>query len=274
MSFAESLRAGRFPVALEITPPRSPNLRVLVRRARLLGAVPAAVNVIQRPGRQPSLDASLDLLTAGISPAWHLVTRGRPAADLEAEIERAAAARLEIVLVLLGDHATPPVAPTPGITIRDTIRHVHSRMPNALIGATINQYANDQAAALRNLLPKLQAGAAYVQGQPVFDVDRFHAVSSMVKERSPGTAVVAMVMPLLSGEAADRVSSRLGFPIPEEVRSAVSAGRSWDIFTGALASLRDSPNVDGIAVMTFETDPAPDIGERMIESLHRAHILP
>ena len=274
MSFAESLRSGGFPVALEITPPKTRNLRVLLRRAALLGDVPAAVNVIQRPGRQSSLDASIDLLAAGLAPAWHLVTRARPPADVEAEVVRAASARLDVALVLLGDHAVSSSAPVPGMTIRDTIRLVRERMPVALIGATVNQYANDHGAMFRNLAPKLHAGASYVQGQPVFDVDRFHAVASAVKDLSPQTKVVAMAMPLLSGEAADRVSSRLGFPIPEEVRSAVSAGRSWDVFGDTLASLRADPVVDGVAVMTFETDPAPDVGERILVCLRRARVIP
>ncbi|MGD9934227.1 MAG: methylenetetrahydrofolate reductase [Dehalococcoidia bacterium] len=273
MSFAESLRSGGFPVALEITPPKTPNPRVLLRRASLLGDVPAAVNVIQRPGRQSSLDASIDLRSAGLAPAWHLVTRGRPPRDVETEVVRAAAAGLDIALVLLGDHAVFASVLTAGMTIRDTIRFVRQRMPVALIGATVNQYANDQAALFRNLAPKLHAGAAYVQGQPVFDVERFHAIASAVKDLSPQTKVVAMAMPLLSGEAADRVSSRLGFPIPEEVRSAVSAGRSWDVFADTLAALRADSAVDGVAVMTFETDPAPDVGDRILECLRSASII-
>jgi hypothetical protein len=54
MTFSDRLFAGEFPVALEITPPQRPRPAVLLRRARLLDDRAAAINVIQRPDRQPS----------------------------------------------------------------------------------------------------------------------------------------------------------------------------------------------------------------------------
>jgi len=81
--FAAKLAAGAFPLALEITPPRKPLAEILLRRARGLGSRADAINVIQRPGRVPSVDASAELLEAGFEPVWHLVDRGRSRADLD-----------------------------------------------------------------------------------------------------------------------------------------------------------------------------------------------
>ena len=92
-----------FGVALEITPPREPRSDVLLRRARLLGPLARAVHVIQRPGRLSSLDASIELERAGIEAVWHVTNRGRTRAELEAEIERAAAAGLRAALVVRGE---------------------------------------------------------------------------------------------------------------------------------------------------------------------------
>ena len=61
VSFGALLDARRFPVALEITPPQTLLRGVLLRRAGLLGPAASAVNVIQRPGRLSSLDASIAL---------------------------------------------------------------------------------------------------------------------------------------------------------------------------------------------------------------------
>src|SRR5690242_11114807 len=105
MSFAERLRDGRFAVALEITPPQKPLAVVLLRRARLLGELAHAVNVIQRPGRQSSLDASIELLRAGVRPTWHVVTRGSERSEIEAALDRAAAAGIRQILAIRGDHA-------------------------------------------------------------------------------------------------------------------------------------------------------------------------
>jgi len=50
---------------------------VLQRRARLLEARTLTVNVIQRPERQSSLEAALELKREGLEPIWHLATGGR-----------------------------------------------------------------------------------------------------------------------------------------------------------------------------------------------------
>ena len=69
MRFAQKLEAGKFAVTLEITPPKKRLDDVLLRRARLLGAHADGVNVIQRPNRLSSLDASLLLRAHGLDPA-------------------------------------------------------------------------------------------------------------------------------------------------------------------------------------------------------------
>ena len=65
---ARAPRGALPPVTLEITPPREPRPRVLLRRARLLAGHTDAVNVIERPDRQSSLDAALTLRAEGIEP--------------------------------------------------------------------------------------------------------------------------------------------------------------------------------------------------------------
>ncbi|MBK7726721.1 MAG: methylenetetrahydrofolate reductase [Dehalococcoidia bacterium] len=156
MRFLRTLDDGRFAVALEILPPQKALPRVLLRRARLLGGAPQAINVIQRPGRQSSLDASIALHQAGIEPAWHLVTRGRSRAEIESDLEAAATAGIDQVLCILGDHAG--TAGPDGPTIREAIAMTRARIPGAFIGATLNQYGRDPEAVIRNLVPKLAGG--------------------------------------------------------------------------------------------------------------------
>jgi methylenetetrahydrofolate reductase (NADPH) len=266
MSFATLLHAGQFPVALEITPPQRDLPRVLLRRAALLGGRATAINVIQRPDRQPSLDASLQLRGNGIEPAWHLVTRGRRREDIAADIGRAHEGGIATVLVVLGDHEA---AMAGGPSIREATAMVAAAMPRALIGATLNQYGRDLDAAFRNLLPKLAAGASYVQTQPVFDLPLFEAAATRLRREAPAARIVPMVMPLPTMEAADRVSSRLGVSIPEWVRAA---GDPWLVFREIVAWLRASGLADGIAVMTFEPDPPPEAGARILEALDHAGI--
>ena len=265
MSFVRALLTGGFPVALEITPPQRSLPHVLLRRARLIGPAASAINVIQRPDRQSSLDASLELRGAGFDPAWHLVTRGRTLAEIERDMATASAAGVDQILVIAGDHVSAERGPT----IREVIGVAVRLMPASLIGATLNQYVPDRAAVLHNLLPKLAAGARYVQTQPVFDFEALRPFAEAVKDRSPETKLVAMAMPLLTAAAAARIGARLGVappPVPGEISEA------WARFEAVLATLEASPLIDGVALMTFETDPPPETGERILTALRAAGI--
>ena len=113
MRFHDRLRSGDLAITLEITPPRKRLDEVLLRRARALGPNAHAVNVIQREGRLASLDASIRLRDADLEPVWHLVTRGRARAEIESEIASAAAAGIEAVLCVRGDHASADAPDTP-----------------------------------------------------------------------------------------------------------------------------------------------------------------
>src|SRR5829696_8962649 len=119
MRFLRRLDVGKFAVALEITPPQRPLPGILLRRAGLLREAAQAINVIQRPGRQSSLDASILLRAQGVDPCWHLVTRGRARGEIATDLEVASAAGIDQVLCILGDHPATDVPDAP--SIRDVV---------------------------------------------------------------------------------------------------------------------------------------------------------
>jgi 5,10-methylenetetrahydrofolate reductase len=264
--FAVDLQTGAFPVSLEITPPKRMLRGILLRRARLLGECVRTINVIQRPDRLPSLDASIELLRHGFEPVWHLVTRGREEEDIRADIERAAAAGVRHALCLLGDHAVEREPARP-LRIRETIALMRQLAPEITVGATLNQYAPSSDAVLRNLLPKVEAGAAYVQTQPVVELEAFLRLAERVRREVPDLRIVPMVMPIVAPETAQRVGARLGFSASESILSRLAAGDGWRLFQDTVAQLRESGLADGVAVMTFEMDPAPEVGDRIREAL-------
>lgn len=269
MSFAERVRAGKFAVALEITPPQKPLPGVLLRRARLIGDCAHGVNVIERPGRQSSLDASLTLRTHGMAPAWHLVVRGRSLDDLAADCVRARAGGIQQVLCIRGDHEGSEAPGQP--TIREAVGIVCDSIPGALVGATFNQYARDRRAAKANLLGKLRAGATYVQTQPVFDAGAFSRDVAELHELSPGTQVVAMVMPLRTRAEAAQIEERLGIALPASFAARLDReDDAWAAFEETVAGLVGSGAIAGVAIMTFEMDPAPETGARIVAALERA----
>jgi methylenetetrahydrofolate reductase (NADPH) len=273
MVFAARLRNRDFAVALEITPPQKVLSKVLLRRATLLGSAAQAVNVIQRPGRQSSLDASLELRAAGLEPAWHLVTRGSTRAALHADLERARAGGIEQVLCILGDHSAENGPDTP--TIKEAISLSCEYVPGAIVGATLNQYGKDHAAALKNLMPKLTAGASYIQTQPVFGLEALEPYARAVEREAPDTRIVAMAMPILSLEAAERIESRIGIALPADLKAVLATGdqeAAWGAFTATIRDLVRAPFIDGVAIMTYEMDPPLEVGQRIVDSLHAAGV--
>ena len=270
MQFLEKLRAGEPAITLEITPPRKPLDEVLLRRARGLGSAADAVNVIQRSGRQPSLDASITLRAAGLEPVWHLVTRGRSRAEIEGEIESAAGAGIEAALCVRGETGPADRPDTP--TLRETVAAVRAALPGACLGATANQYLPPDR-VLRNLGPKLSAGATFVQTQPVLDAGSLAPLAGAIRREFPGTFVVPMVMPLLTREDAERIAARLRIPVPAEnlARLGVDGARAgWAIFEETVRTLRAEGLADGLAIMTPQMDPPPEAADRIAAALRSA----
>ncbi len=227
------------------------------------------VNVIQRPDRLSSLEASVELAAMGFEPVLHLVVRGRERRDVANELRRAAEAGIRNVLCLLGDHPVS-VEPREGLKVREAVALACELIPDAFVGATLNQYVEPFGRALRNLLPKLRAGARWVQTQPVFDLDLLRGAVEALRTEEASVYVVAMVMPLASAETAEKMEARLGVRLPEAARRQVEAGGGWELFAETVQVLHERRLVDGLAVMTFEMDPSPSVGDRVRELLVQA----
>lgn len=231
--------------------------------------VSRAVNVIQRPDRQSSLDACCELLAAGYEPVLHLVARGATPETLQHDLERAREAGIEHVLCILGD---TPAGPT--MKVRDLVAAAAAALPGATIGATLNQYGPAPERAIANLLGKLDAGATIVETQPVFDVAALAPFVEAVRARCSGVRFIAMVMPIASSDALARMESRLGITVPETYARLVDDGpdAAWRAFQDLLVSLRESPLVDGIALMTPDMDPPLAMVARIESALQAARV--
>ena len=271
MRFRRRLEDGKFALALEILPPQRPLPKVLLRRATLLGDAVQAINVIQRPGRQSSLEASLRLQQAGLEPAWHLVTRGRSRAEVTTDLLIAAEGGIGQALCILGDHAAEESIDP--INIRDAIALACESLNDGIVGATLNQYGRDSEAVLRNLFPKLKAGASYVQTQPVFEAQSVEPYARAIDGRYAETRIIAMAMPLLTPEAGERIEQRIGVELPAALRGVLASrdeDLAWASFQATVEQLVQAPYIDGVAIMTFEGDASPETGARIVEVLRAA----
>ncbi len=242
------------PLAIEITPPRELRPEILLRRARLLGDLASRVHVIQRPGRMSSLEASLLLADAGLDPVLHLVSRGRTRDEIRREAGRARSGGIGRVLCVRGEGDDKDGPATP--RIREVVAELRAAWPEASVGVTANQYGPRER-VLDNLWRKLDAGADFVQTQPVLEWAPFESLVHEIRARAPGIALVPMLMPITRG--AERVALRLGAALP--------AARGWAAFRGALARLGEDQLADGIAILTPTIEPDAEFAAALRRSL-------
>jgi 5,10-methylenetetrahydrofolate reductase len=258
-------------VLLEITPPRRARREILLRRAGLLGEAADAIEVIQRSDRITSLDAAAEVRRSGRAVVWNLVNRGRTRREIAADLERARSEGLDTMLCVRGDHAADDLEETPKLF--EVVRMARDVLPSACVGATLNQYASRDR-VVRNLVGKLAAGARFVQTQPVFDLEHLTGVARFLKGEWPEVWIVPMVIPLVFPDEAERIRARLGISLAEPWVERLSGpggqDAGWTAFAELVEALRQSPLVDGIAVMTPRMDPPEAFCERLSSVLGRA----
>ena len=174
---------------------------------------------------------------------------------------------ISLVLCLRGDHPDLEVADTP--KIREVVAMVREAIPQALIGVTMNQYG-PRDRVLRNLIPKLEAGADFVQSQPVWDLDLYASLAREVLSAAPNTRIMPMVMPLLSADEAKKLEKRLGVKLPDIVLERLAKGGAsagWEIFGEILEALSSNDLAHAVAVMTLMTDPPEPVASRLAAAL-------
>lgn len=264
-TFAERMAGGKFPVAYEITPPKIHNPEVLFRRAAIADGPIQTVDVIQRVGRQDSLEAARELAGAGFDTIWHLVTNGTNPNDLSTELEHASSSDLNQVLVIKGDEPNAHQ-----LTVAQAITLASQEFPNIFAGVAFNQYAKPLRDQIRAAFAKIRAGAAYIQTQPIFNFVTQGPTFETLKRELPHSKLVAMCMPITSPETARQIERSLKIPIEPELYDEIESGgpeAGWAHFQSTLRGLKQSNLFDGLVVMTYEADPPDEVRARIIESL-------
>ena len=266
MTFAKELWDGNFPITLEITPPKISKPTVLLRRASLLESVSSAVNIIHRPNRQSSFAAALELQKSHIEPIWHLTVGGKSRDTIQTEIENAQAVGLENILCLLGDNTSKG-----DLKVHETITLLREKLSPSLIATAFDQY-QEKSNKYDILSRKIAAGATCIWTQPVLESKKLQKEAERLKSTYPDTLIIAMAMPLIRGDQLARITERLKIPEQPNLENRINAGENeaWKVFDETVLDLATSPYIDGLAIMTFETDPKPQIGERIITSLKLA----
>ncbi|MCB9450990.1 MAG: bifunctional homocysteine S-methyltransferase/methylenetetrahydrofolate reductase [Anaerolineaceae bacterium] len=239
---ARKLAVGRFVVSVEIAPPRSFVPQKMLAAAQLLQESGAdMVNVADSPTARMRMSpwAVCHFLQSrlGIETVLHFPTRGRNLLRVQGDLLAAHALGLRNLFVAMGDPTKigdyPEAMDNYDVTPSGLIGIIKQRMNNGVdqagnsigqpttftVGGALNMNAPDLDREITVLRKKIDAGADFVIGQPVYDppvVERFRQRYEEI-EGQPFTLPVLMgVLPLYSLRHAQFLNNEIpGIAIPD-----------------------------------------------------------
>jgi homocysteine S-methyltransferase len=241
-----ALRDERFVIAVEMEPPRSTSVATLVAAATTLRQAGAdVVDVADSPMAKMRMSAWAACRTieedAGIESVLHFPTRGRNLLRLQGDLLGAHALGIRNLFVCVGDPVAigeyPQTLNDVDVTAtgllelitrgfnegRDRRGSTIGEPTSFFAGAAAAPAATDLEREARLLDRKVDAGAAFLLTQPLYDVAPLRAMREAyerVAEHPLEIPVIAGVLPLVTARHARFLHNEVpGVVIPDEVRS-------------------------------------------------------
>lgn len=235
IELAAALKELPFVLTVELEPPKGCDLSRVYRYANKLQGKIQAVNITDSPmanmRMSPIAVATLVRREANLDAVFHLTCRDRNVIGLQAELLGAHALGVRSILVLSGD--PPCIGDHPdakGIFEVDSVGLVkiakclndgHDYMGNPLkgnscfnIGVAANPKAQDPERELDKLCQKIEAGAHFIQTQPVYDVEALAKFKERLKPYD--LPIIAGVLPIKSRQMCKHIQKNIpGIHIPE-----------------------------------------------------------
>lgn len=277
MTLREKITSGKFAVTAEMTPPQGANGDVIRRKAVHFHKAVDGVNITDNQTaivRLSSIAAAKIALEEGLEPVIQITCRDRNRIAIQSDLLGAAALGIENVLCLTGDHQrfgnhpeARPVFDLDSVQLIATAQRLTEgyflsgetikKPPALFIGGAANPFADPIGFRVIRLGKKIQAGARYIQTQPVFDLDRFQEWMEGVRTQGfhEKTAILAGVMPVKSVKALLQMENEVpGIRIPKSclTRMEISKDQKEEGIKMAVEmvlALREIEGVQGIHLM-------------------------
>lgn len=293
---ARVLRANRFAVAAEISPPIGPNPEALMRQVETLRGSADVFNVTDNQSARihtSSLAACIMVQQAGLEPVVQFTCRDRNRLGLQADLLGAASFGLLNVLALSGDHPScgdhPHVKAVGDIDSINLVRMIRmmrddgvfengqpipKRSPDFFIGAVANPFAPPFDYRPIRLAKKVLAGAQFIQTQLVFNLDRFREYMHRVVDLGlhEKVAILAGIGPVKTLAGLEFMAERVaGMDVPDSIVARLrglskedQARAGLDLACEIGQAVREIEGVRGIHVMAIRaTELIPELVERL-----------
>jgi methylenetetrahydrofolate reductase (NADPH) len=285
MTLQDKLRAGRFVLTAEVTPPVSADRNDLLAKALPLKGLADAVNVTDGAGARPHLGAvtaAAMLVQEGIEPILQLTCRDRNRIALQSDLLGAAAAGIRTLLMLRGDNPeagdqpdTKPVFDLDARQLLETARLLRDKgeLPSGrkisghadfFLGGADNPIDPPPGWEPKSLAGKVAAGAQFAQTQFCMDTQIVRRYMARLAELglADKLSIIIGVAPLRSAKSARWMKEKLfGTIIPdafvermEQASDPAAEGRR--ICIEVISELAEIPNVAGCHIMAPNNDAA------------------
>jgi len=295
----DKLRAGRFVITAEVTPPVTADRGEFIAKAAPLKSKADAVNITDSAGARPTLGAvtaASMLVDAGIEPILQFTCRDRNRIALQSDLMSAAASGVRNLLVLRGDDPSagdqPDAKPVFDLDPRqllETARLLRDKgeLPTGrkvtgaapfFLGCADNPIDPQPGWEPKSLAAKAAAGAQFAQTQFCMDAGVVRRYMTRLGEHGLADELYMLIgiVPLRSAKSARWIKEKLfGAIIPdamvermERASDPIAEGRR--ICLDVIAELADIPHVAGCHIMAPGNDAVvPDIITAARESVSR-----
>lgn len=289
MTLQDKLRAKRFVITAEVTPPVTADRNEFLAKALPLKGVADAVNITDGAGARPHLGAvtaAAMLVAVGIEPILQFTCRDRNRIALQSDLLSAAASGVHNLLMLRGDDPSAgdqpdamPVFDLDPRTLLETARRLRDsgELPSGrkiggradfFLGGADNPIDPPPGWQPKGLQAKIDAGAQFVQTQFCMDAGLVRRYMARLAEHglTGRMSMLIGIAPLRSAKSARWIKEKLfGAIIPDAVVARMESAldplaEGRRICLDLVHELADVPHVAGVHIMAPGNDAAvPEI---------------
>ncbi|MFZ5968022.1 MAG: methylenetetrahydrofolate reductase [Bacillota bacterium] len=240
----QKIENGEFAITVELEPPKGINTDKVISYANKLKGKVDCINITDCPmanmRMSPIAVSYVIRREANLDAIFHLTCRDRNIIGLQSELLGAAVLGVKNILVLTGD--PPKIGDHPDakgvfevdsvglVKIADTLNKGFDMSGNELnvaprffIGVAANPCAHNSNEEMEKLLKKIEAGAHFIQTQPVYEIETLQSFMDKIKPYN--IPVLAGILPLKSYKMTQHIIEHIpGIEIPEWVEKRMEAG--------------------------------------------------